>query len=174
MAMFFTGANVFLGKTGEGLDPGFRLGTILGGRLNPQVSINGELTLDFLNPSNVPAGVDTSAAEIDFSFSPLLHVPAGGIELVVGPKLGFWGGGATQTFAGQTTSFRFGGVLAGLNGGLFFSLSPTTQIGGLLSLTVRKYNNNCSTQPGQSEVCDPDNLLPDADKVLGITGALLF
>jgi hypothetical protein len=176
MAMFFIGANEFLGDTGTDLDPGFRLGTIIGGRVNPRLSINGELTLDALNFDRDIPNVERSFALIDLTFSPLLHLPAGAFELVAGPKLGFWAGGGTVNdhTTGLTTTRRANGLAVGLNVGAFATVSPTMQIGGLFGFVLRKFSTACVKDEGFAEACASDDQLPDAYKVLGFTGALLF
>ena len=79
---------------------------ILGGRVNPQFSINGEFRIDVLNPKNVPSGVDVTVVEVDFAVSPLFHVPFPNGEFVLGPKLGFFGaaGSTSRTEASSTAT----------------------------------------------------------------------
>src|SRR4051812_49701208 len=90
LALLYTGFETHTGSTGQGLGPGFIIGGILGGRVNPQFSINGELRFDVLNPKNVNPGYDVTALELDLAVSPLFHVPFGKGEFVVGPKLGIF------------------------------------------------------------------------------------
>ncbi|HVU52961.1 MAG TPA: hypothetical protein VHL80_19900 [Polyangia bacterium] len=177
LPILYIGVNSFQGKAGDGVGPGFRLGAILGGRINPQISINGEITIDVLNvsSSNLQAGESVTAAEVDLAFSPLYHLQLGPTgEFVVGPKLGFVGGSSTDTqdgvkqFDGSVSGFVFG-----LNAGMLFSVSPSTEIGALLSFQGRKYTNQCVTPAGGAQACSSDNL-PDADKVLGFSGAITF
>jgi hypothetical protein len=175
LPIIYIGANSFQGKTGDGLGVGFRLGTILGGRLNEQFSINGELTIDVLNPSNVPSGEDLTVVEVDLALSPLFHAPVGmNGEFVVGPKLGFMGGSSQDMVGGVSQGEGSAtGYVYGINAGMFFNVSQTTALGGLLSFQGRSYSKVCFTPPGGSQSCSSTGL-PDADKVLGISGAVTF
>jgi hypothetical protein len=172
LALLYIGAQNYLGDSGNGLDTGFRLGALLGGRMSPQFSLNGELTIDVLNPSN--SSTNTTFVDLDLALSPLLHVPAGNLELVVGPKLGFRSYAAQTTAVGGTSETTVTGFTAGINAGAFVSLSPGgTQIGGLINLEARTASELCVKQTGFSDVCTSMNM-PSASKVLGITGAVLF
>ncbi|MEP6653497.1 MAG: hypothetical protein ABJA82_09080, partial [Myxococcales bacterium] len=173
LALPFLGLNSFQGKAGDNIGLGLRLGTLLGGRLNEMVSLNGEFTIDVVNPENVPSGVDLNVVEVVFAFSPLVHVPAGTVELVVGPKLGFWGGSATESAGGMTDKASFSGFVLGLNAGLFGALGSSMSVGGLISFDVRTIRRSCMTPSGFAEQCTTDNT-GDADKVLGVNAALLF
>jgi len=174
LPIIYLGANTFQGNSGKGLGTGFRLGTILGGRVNPQFSINGELTIDVLNPTDTQPGVDETAVEVDLAFSPLFHAPIGPTaEFVVGPKLGFMGLSDSATSGGMDLGSLSGsGYVFGLNAGIFFNVSPTTELGGLLSFEGRSFSKMCSDQPGFAEDCTLPK--PDAHKVLGINGAVMF
>ena len=173
LAMVFLGVNSLQGSTGNGEDVGFRIGTIMGGRVNESFSINGELTLDVLNPKGVPAGVDVTEVEADLALSPLFHVQLNNVELVVGPKLGFMGYSEQTNDTGLSTSASGSGYVYGLNAGVFASISRSTSIGGLISLAARKFTNVCQTDDTGTQTCSSSNL-PGADKVLGLTGAILF
>jgi hypothetical protein len=173
--MIFLGVNSFQGSNNSDLGPGFRIGTILGGRLNNQFSLNGEFTIDGQNIKNLPSGTDVTSVEVDLAFSPLFHLHQGSMEIVLGPKLGFMGAAASTTSGGVNAGSANGsGYVLGANAGIFGAVTPSTSIGGLISFASRPFSKVCSTQPGFSETCLPSNQLPDADKVLGITGAVLW
>jgi hypothetical protein len=174
LPIIYLGVNSFQGHAGDGLGPGFRIGTILGGRLTPQFSLNGELTIDVLNVNNVPSGTDVTTVEIDFALSPLFHQQLSPTaELVLGPKLGFVGGASSSSVGGQSQGdASVSGYVFGLNAGAFFSISQSTELGGLLTFEGRKYSQACFTPPGGTQDCTLP--IPIADKVLGISGAILF
>lgn len=46
------GLGIPVGRSGDVLDPGLRLGALLGGHVNSTVSLNGEIVIDVLNPKN--------------------------------------------------------------------------------------------------------------------------
>ena len=71
-------------------DPGARVGTFLGGRINDLFSLNAELTFDFSNVHGVPANTNFSEFLFDFTFSPLVQIPVGPVEVVLGPKAGLF------------------------------------------------------------------------------------
>ena len=173
LAMVFVGVNSLAGSTGKNEDVGFRLGTIMGGRVNDKFSINGEFTIDILNPNNVPSGLDVSELELDIAISPLFHVQTGNVELVVGPKIGIMAY-SQQTDVGSTSSKITGnGYVYGLNAGAFASISRSVSLGGLISFAGRKFSQVCGPDDTGAQTCSADNL-PAADKVLGVTGAVLF
>jgi hypothetical protein len=173
LPILYLGVNSFQGKTGDNMGPGFRLGTILGGRITDQISLNGEMTIDFLNLNN-DGGADITVVEVDLAFSPLFHQPVGSsAEFVIGPKLGFMALSESASSGGQDLGSGTGsGYVLGLNAGLFAAVSPSTSIGGLLSFESRSFSKLCSTEPGFAEQCQTSGL--DSDKVLGITGAVMF
>src|SRR5262245_50240754 len=51
LALPYIGINSFFGPGTDGLDPGLRLGAILGGSVSPFFSANGEITIDIMNPN---------------------------------------------------------------------------------------------------------------------------
>ena len=174
LAMIFTGVHSFQGDSGKNLDMGFRMGAILGGRLNDRVSLNGELTMDILNPKNLPSGADDTIVFADLAFSPLFHAPlAEKAELVVGPKLGVFGVAESVKVDGvdEGTATAHGFVI-GVNLGVFGAISRRVSLGGLISFVVRDPTQACITPSGGTESCSSDNL--QSNKVLGFTGAVLF
>jgi hypothetical protein len=171
--MPYLGLQSFQGDSGNGLGMGFRLGGLVGAHINKTYSLNGELTLDLLNP-NAQAGVDESAVELDFAFSPLVHISLGALELVFGPKLGIWGGAASASSDGLTATASEHGWLIGANVGLFTTLlTRAAALGGLLSFVARDPTEVCTTAPGETSQCTSSHLGP-ADKVIGVTAAALF
>jgi hypothetical protein len=168
LAMVFLGVNSFAGSTGQNKDVGFRLGTIMGGRVNESFSINGEFTVDVLDPKNSP-NVDVTAFEVDLALSPLFHVETGNVELVIGPKLGFMIYELDDS--GGSPLSKGNGYVYGLNAGAFASVSRSVSIGGLISFAGRKFTQFQDCLDG---TCLDDANKPSADKVFGITGAVLF
>ena len=153
-------------------DPGLRLGTLLGGRIGPSFSLSGELTFDFSNFSNVPSGVTTAEVAVDVAVSPLVHLPFGTGEVVVGPKLGFFGLGGSASNGIDMAEYSASGLVAGLNAGAFFAVSRDVALGGLLSFVLRDSRQFCDETPSGDEVCtDVD---ANAAKVLGFTAAAMF
>jgi hypothetical protein len=132
------------------------------------------MTIDFVNPNNNGAA-DVTLVEVDLAFSPLFHQAVGSsAEFVIGPKIGFMALSESASSGGQDLGSGTGsGFVLGLNAGLFAAVSPSTSIGGLLSFESRSFSKLCSTEPGSAEQCSTSDL-PDSDKVLGITGAVMF
>jgi hypothetical protein len=171
--LLYTGFVTHTGTTGENFGPGFMLGGILGGRLNPQFSINGELRFDILNPKNVNAGYDVTALELDLALSPLFHVPFQNGEFIVGPKLGIFAQAVDVAYGGQSVGTEsLSGYVAGINSGVFFDVSRSVAIGGMLSLSVRDPRRYCETPTGGSESCV--DVTGDSEKVIGFHGGVLF
>ena len=118
------------------------LGGLLGFYVGSHVSINGEFSLDVLNPSG--SGT-TDEALLGFSFSPLIHFGSSRVEFAVGPRLGyFWHPGSDLS----NTDFTESGLLYGLNVGTFFLPFRGLSFGGLLSLSAHRTQKVC-----QDDVC---------------------
>jgi hypothetical protein len=165
--MPYIGLNVPAGDTSDFASTGLRLGGIFGFNVGPFLSLNGELTIDILNIDTSSAGSAT-AAEVDFTFSPLFHVSLPQIELVVGPKLGFFGMSSTYSQSGYSDSTSSGSGLAyGFNAGVFVPLGRIA-IGGLLNFTGRSYSSYC-----QNDICGDVSGGSD-DKFFGFSGALMY
>jgi hypothetical protein len=175
LPLLYLGVNSFQGDSGANLGPGFRMGAILGGRVTPQLSLNGEMTLDFLNIKNLSAGADASAVAVDLAFSPLFHLELSPVaELVIGPKLGIQVTSEQDSLDGLDQGTTTGnGWVFGVNAGVFASVSPSTSLGLLVNFEGRTYSEMCFTPPGGSENCS-SNLKPPSDKVLGINGAVMW
>jgi hypothetical protein len=175
----YVGVSSFEGSSAKGLDTGFRAGALAGGHINEMYSLNGEVTMDLLNPNNVGSGVSFTGLNLDLALSPLVHFPVSIVEIVVGPKLGAWFGAVNQssTLGGTTvaTKQRAHGWLAGLNAGAFVSLGRSIELGGLLSFVFRKPTEQCSEDSigvPIPESCTSSGL--SSAKVLALTVALLF
>ena len=156
--MPYIGFATFAGDSGMFYHPGFSIGTLIGGRLNPTFSINAELRIDTVNFKNVPSGMRWEASEFDFDFSPLFHVPFATGEFVVGPKIGFAGYQEHDTDGGlETYNMHWTGLSVGVNGGVFFAVSRFMSLGGLLSLTVRDPERGLHQDPqhGRRRLQDP-------------------
>jgi hypothetical protein len=173
LALPYIGAQSYAGDNASNLGVGFRLGTLLGGHISPNLSLNGELVFDIDNPKNVPAGLDYTEAQVEIEFSPLVHVPQDNVELVFGPKIGIWALAEQASANGLTAKGRANGYVFGLNAGAFFGLSSGAALGALLSFAWRYPTDVCTTAPGEAEMCPP---VTDHTtiKVFGFTGAALF
>ena len=174
LAMPFIGVESHQGNTGLGLNPGFVIGGILGGRIGPAFSINGEFRIDVLNPKNTGSGVDETAVEVDFALSPFFHMPFPNGEFLIGPKLGFFGAADQFSYGGvdgdKTTA---SGLVYGFNSGVFFDVGPRAALGGMLTFAVRDATSVCYTPAGGSESCNSTGNY-NSEKVLGFQFAALF
>jgi len=169
----YIGIHSFRGQVGEPFDPGLRLGGLLGVYVNPVASLNGELTIDALNIKSSFIG-NASGARVALSFSPLFHLPAGNLELVLGPKFGVWATAISGDYGfGGTSNVSANGYLLGLNAGLFARLGRMS-IGGLASFEAGYVSRVCDDFSGVQQCGDPIGSEGDADKILSLTGALLF
>src|SRR5262245_15066346 len=174
LALPYIGIESHQGDSGEALNTGFILGALLGGRINPQFSINGELRFDVLNPKgSPPAGTDETALEFDLAFSPLFHAPLGAGEFVIGPKLGAFAAADTPTYGGtEVQPIGASGYVVGFNTGAFFDVSPGVALGGMISFSIRDATKVC-LKYGGVEQCDSTTNY-DAEKVLGFHAGALF
>lgn len=163
----YLGLNVPTGDASDGFSAGFRLGGIFGVNMNRMFSLNGELTIDILNPK----GADASAAQVAFSFSPLFHIGIPALEFVFGPQLGFFGESATVTAPGNDYQYHGDGVLFGLNAGVFIPLGRIA-IGGLLNVATHSYSNYCENDYYTYYVDSCGSVSKFTS--LGFTGALMY
>jgi len=176
LALPYIGTESHTGSSGAAYNPGFIIGALIGGRLNPAFSLNGELRADILSLKGVPQNEKWEASEFDFAFSPLFHVqfPAG--EFVVGPKLGIFGYEERDSINGtETHKQTWSGVTYGVNAGVFLAVSRIMSLGGMLSYTVRDPSQVCDTDETVAfpmEHCVSDNY--QAENVLGFHAAMLF
>lgn len=168
----FLGVHSYQGDGGEGTSVGLRLGTLLGGRVHPMFSINGGIGIDVINLKNVPAGVETTGVSLDLTLSPLVHVPVGNLEFVLGPKLGGWAIQQEAKQDGATAKQSISGAVLGVNVGMFANVSDKMAVGGLLNFDLRTLGEGCQTLPGEAEMCG--EVTGDSNKVVTATAALLF
>lgn len=174
LAMPYLGINIPVGDASDAFDMGFRMGGLFGGHVSPQISLNGEFTLDVFNPKGVPSGYDVTAVAADFAFSPLFHALGDKLDLVIGPKLGFFGFamGIKDPSGTSMLDESASGMVYGFNLGVFGAVGNMA-IGGLLSYTGRHATRVCVTMEGYPEQCD-DNPGGDDLKNMSVTGAILF
>ena len=174
LALPYLGFESHRGDTGVGLGAGAMFGVLLGGRINEMFSINGEFRVDVLNPTDVMSGYDVTIAEVDLAVSPLFHVPFDAGEFVVGPKLGFFGFSEQDKYDGvDAGKYSASGFVAGVNSGVFFNVSRSVELGGMLSLTIRDPSQRCSTPAGGVENCN-STIDYVAEKVIGFHAGALF
>ena len=150
LAAPYLGVNVPIG-TGGSFDTGYRGGVLLGWHGSTVLSLNGEFTIDVLNPSS-RYGPGSSESMEDVLFSPLLHFGGEGIEGFIGPKIGGFASSSTANFQSTSLHTSEQGVAYGFNFGAAIPAGAVA-IGGLVSLVVRHPTHVCNTRPGQSEQC---------------------
>jgi hypothetical protein len=169
----FLGIHSFQNDSATNLDAGLRLGVLTGGRVSDVLSLGGEGAVDFVNPNNVPSGVNVTAFQFHVAFSPLLHATSSKAEFVIGPKLGWFWLSEDASGGGQSASSSAHGYLYGLNIGAFGAINDTVSLGGLVSFDFERATEVCLTVPGSPEACTSSGL-DNTAKVLGVTLALLF
>jgi len=173
LGMAYIGVNGFGGETGQGIDPGVRVGGLLGVFASPMFSLNGELSIDFLNlDSNSPQFSSVTGVRASLSIAPLFHFPAGtgGMELLIGPKLGVWDEEFSDDNSDATSSFS--GYLLGLNAGAFAHVGRTS-LGGLFSFESATPTKAC-VNDGFGESCSSIGGNPTSEKVFAFNLAAMF
>jgi len=170
LVMPYVGFATPVGGTSDGYDTGFRIGTLLGWHLNRLLSMNVEFTLDFLNPKGVSS--DVSDVATDFSFSPLLHLPLGygPLQLIIGPKIGFFEENISYSIAGDSYNDSYSGAMFGVNVGLLAGMGNIA-IGGLFSYTGRHYSSGCETVDNYDNGC---TYASGTFHTVSFNGAILF
>jgi hypothetical protein len=169
--MPYLGLNIPIGKSGDSAGPGFRIGTLLGGHVIPELSLNGEIALDVMNIKNVPNGVSDTAVMVDVVFSPLFHVQLDQLEFVVGPRLGAAIMAESASSGSQSASASATGLGYGLNIGIAIPVGSLA-VGGMMTYTGRHFTEYCITPSGGSEQCG--DVTGDDFKEVTLTGLLMF
>ena len=175
LATPYLGISSFLGETADigRRSVGARAGAILGLRLHPAFSLNGEISLDVLNFRDVPSGQKMGGGAFALSASPLFHLFAPTVEVVFGPRVGVWGEGISRKVNGVETIFSVSGFLLGLNAGLFFPVRRCLSVGGLVTLDTRRFGRTCTRNADGVEACSEDNL-PKSLTNLTVNFAMMF
>jgi hypothetical protein len=170
--MPFVGIHSYQHAEAFNTDPGLRLGSFVGGRLNDVFSLNGEVRFDVTNPGDLPAGTNVNEYAYSATFSPLIQVPSGGPEFVLGPKVGAVF--ISQEFSNGTARAHTSavGVVFGANAGVFVPVSASTSLGVLLSFELAKPVFSCVRDTFGDSTCGTVD--PPTSVVLGLTGAVLF
>jgi len=163
MMMPYLGFN-FPTVNDAGYSTGFRLGALFGAFAGPFVSLNGEVSLDLLNPGSG----SVTHVMLDLAFSPLFHFGPPRMDFVVGPKLGLFYEGRSYTSSGTDYSASAYGVVYGINAGAFFSLGRIS-IGGLLSYSIHSYSSACD----YNGTCGDATGFADFN-VFALTGAMMY
>ena len=166
LAMLTLGVNSVVGSDSDYFSSGFSMGGIFGGHLSRDLSLNGEIAINILNPDT--ASSDSTFVLVDFAFSPFYHFGQGNMEFMLGPKIG--GYGLAVTYDGSDDKYSESGLLYGFNAAVFFQLSQTMAIGGLLNYTGHHPTKACVTYDG-AESCSSSNLGDDLD-LFTVNGAL--
>jgi hypothetical protein len=179
LALPYLGVATHLGDSGRFYGPGAVGGVLVGGRVNPSFSLNGELRIDALNFEETP-GTSRSGSQFEFGFSPLFHRQFATGELVVGPKLALFGYDADNSFRDAngfytTTNETWSGWATGFNAGVFFAVNRIMSLGGMMTYSLRMPLEKCVREQFYSEMCfDTNDLDFAAENVLAFHGALLF
>ena len=168
-AVFFAGVHSYFGDYGDGMPPGLRLGTLLGGRLNPVVSLAGALEFDAHNLDAPPPGVSVTSVAFLFSFAPSFKFSQESrIKFIITPRLGAFARVASATDRTSTVDATATGLLLGSSFTLAFPAGPVL-LGPMLSIEHQSIEQVCVTVDG-TESCSDSS----ADLDSGTVGALQF
>lgn len=171
----YIGAHSYQGAGGTILGPGVHAGGLLGFRIGDHLSINGELTIDLVNANDLPTGDRYTEEAVTIGLSPLVAFPVGrGIELALGPKLGWWGSSYYQDASARGKgSGSYAGYDLGANAAGFVQVGRKLWLGGLASFDLRTYGRSCFTAYSDIERCSVGSL-PSSDKVVALSALLMF
>jgi hypothetical protein len=173
LAMGFVGIHSFQGDNFP-TGPGLRIGGIGGLRVNDQLSFNGEIVYDFVNPNGSISGI--TMYNLQVAAAPFYHLQASpAAEVVIGPKLGFYRLAASGSdYYSGTVDSGVNGLVLGANVGAFVRISPLVSIGGMLSFDYEK-PLSCSTNTAYGSYgsgCDTS--AEPSPKMLSVAAGALF
>jgi hypothetical protein len=172
LAMAFIGVHSFQGDN-FATGPGLRIGGIGGLRVNDQLSFNGEIVYDLVNPNASLSGV--SIYNFQIAAAPFYHLQASPTaEVVIGPKVGFYRFAASGSDYYGSIDSGDNGLVLGANVGAFVRLSPLVAIGGMLSFDYEK-PLSCSTNSAyDSYASGCDTSMEPAPKMISAAAGALF
>jgi len=147
-------------------DTCLRIGIFLGWQLSRNLSLNLELTHDSLKPRLSQNDYALENVAMDFSFSPLYHLPLGyaNLDIVTGPKLGFF-----NKFASSWSD----GWLVGANVGVLVVMGGAA-LGVLFSYTGRHYSSLCPAGSADSGGDCLDQMRSIMLQTVSLNGVILF
>jgi hypothetical protein len=173
LAMAFAGIHSFTSPSAYMWEVGTRLGGLVGYRIQPWFSVDGELTLDLLDPVDDQAAILLDKRQADFALSPLFHLRMPRWELALGPKLGrFWSRLDLLLIDQGRVHDRNWGWVAGLNAGAFVRLPRSISAGLFASYVVRVYDPSCRDYPDGTTSCNQGT--PPSDSVASLSAAVLY
>jgi hypothetical protein len=178
----YIGVNLFPGKgaldsqtsgVNVGVGPGLRVGGLVGFYATPRFSVNGELSVDFVNTDDPGGYWRTGGRRTAVAISPLFHLAASAssaVEVAVGPKLGLrW-----MSISSQSSEvFSSNGTLLGLNAGVF-ARGGAVMIGGLISFDVANFSESCRQLDAINDYCATNASDIDWEKVVSLSGSILY
>ena len=153
--MPYLGTTLAMGDTSKAYNLGYRFGGMGGFHVSPFLSLNGEVTVDHLDPVDVENGYILKASAADLAFSPLFHLALERGDVVVGPKFGAYryttslGADWTGTPPTDTTDY---GIVYGINTGIFGSIGDVA-VGVLLGYSGRHATEKCPTRQSDTATC---------------------
>jgi hypothetical protein len=140
-----------VGTFGDNYDPDMRVGGFLGFHIGSMVSLNLEGSLELMGKKNKPR--DYSGIFFELAASPFFHVELGRIELIAGPKLGYFLSSESHMET-STASDSGQGYTYGANLGVLAAVGERVAIGGMASFTNRSYSEFCQTHSiGGTKYC---------------------
>jgi len=174
MAMAYLGVSGFKGQSGLNdafgsdlkIGPSLRAGGMLGINVPAHISLDVELTIDFLNVVDGGSSTVTSGLRIVAAFSPLFNLwTIADQKLVFGPKLGGW---SSHLPSNTGDTFTAHGYLLGLNLGDYFKMGELL-VGGLLTYEVARLTETCAFGN-----CNHDVSGLRSEKALSLAASVLY
>jgi hypothetical protein len=144
----FLGSQKYVGSAGSDFDLGVRLGGSVGFRLTEMLSIQGELTFDFENPSNSTS----TPTSVGISLVPMFHFALGSSEFRMAPKAGIWSESASSEVGGNKIKQTSKGTLLGANFALVYRVGDY-ELGPMLMLEEVSLDKTCLEAPSFGETC---------------------
>lgn len=144
------------GKGSSGYGPGLGLAVALGERITPLFSLHGELGYDWLNFSDVPAGIDISGHVLHLLAAPAFHAASGQADLSLGPTLGFFqisNDLKASQLSSQASATAHGWQL-GVRIMVLIAFNPSTSVGPYFSFARLWASKVCVASNGAAEICD--------------------
>jgi hypothetical protein len=165
----YIGFGTVFGTYGDGLDPGLRLGGIVGRRLGARFSLGLGIDGDWFSPKNSKI----SQYGLGLALVPSYHLPFSKGEFIFSPRIGVFAVRKSEdatgpSFTQTATGYSFGGSVT-----VAFALK-SFRLGPMLTVEHQSLSRICESELGMERCHDPGDLDGSSGNVMSLVAAARF